>query len=314
MVAFMLKKLYVAVVTLAGVSIIAFLLVRVVPGDAVTAELGRQYTPSRAAELRAELGLDEPLVVQYGHWLAGAVRGELGRSLYLDQPVTEAIADRLPVTLQLAGMALGMAVLVGIPLGVIAAVRRGGWADYLCSSIGVLGVSVPAFWLGTLLILLLGYTWPILPSGRFVPLSEDPLANLRHMLMPAAALGAAVAAVVMRMTRSSMLEVLGADYVRTARAKGMPRRRVVGRHALRNALVPVLTIIAVQSGYLLGGSVVIEQVFTLPGIGRAALEAATNRDYFLLQGVILLIALGFIVIHFILDLLYAAVDPRIRLH
>lgn len=313
MIAFLFKKLYVAVVTLLGVSIIAFLLVRIVPGDAVTAELGLHYTEARAEELRAEMGLDQPVIVQYGRWLADAVRGDLGESHYYDQPVTRAIADKLPVTLQLAGMALGLAIVVGIPLGVAAAVRRGGWADYLCSSLGVLGVSVPAFWLATLLILLFAYTFPVMPSGRFVPLAQDPLANLRHMAMPAIALGAAVAAVVMRMTRSSMLEVLNADYVRTARAKGLPGRRVIFRHALRNALVPVLTIIAVQTGYLLGGSVVIEMVFTLPGVGLTAFQAATNRDYFLLQGVILLIAFAFVLIHLVLDLLYGAVDPRIRL-
>lgn len=313
MLAFALKKLYIAVVTLVGVSIIAFLLVRVVPGDAVTAQLGLHYTEQRADALREELGLDKPLPLQYGRWLAAAVQGDLGRSTYYGQPVREAIGDKLPVTLQLAGMALAFAIIVGIPLGVLAAVRRGKWADYLCSSVGVLGVSVPNFWLATLLMLLLAYVWRLLPPFGYVAPAENLAGNLKHMAMPAVALGAAVAAVVLRMTRSSMLEVLGADYVRTARAKGLARRRVVFRHALRNAFVPVLTIIAVQTGYLLGGSVVIEMVFNLPGIGLVAYKAATHRDYFLLQGVILLIAFGFIVIHLILDLLYAAVDPRIRL-
>lgn len=312
MLAFALKKLYTTAVTLIGVSVIAFVLARVVPGDAVTAQLGLHYSDARAEALREQLGLDQPLAVQYGRWFARAIRGDLGRSTYYGQPVTQAIGEKLPVTLQLAGMALVFAVVLGIPLGVLAAVRRGRWADYLGSSLGVLGVSIPNFWLATLLMLLLAYVGRLLPPFGYVSPAADPIANLRHMAMPAVALGAAVAAVVLRMTRSSMLEVLGADYIRTARAKGLPRRRVVFAHALRNALTPVLTIIAVQTGYLLGGSVVIEMVFNLPGVGLVAYKAATHRDYFLLQGVILLIASGFIVIHLILDLLYAAVDPRIR--
>jgi len=313
MLRFALKKLYVTVVTLLGVSVLAFVLIRVAPGDTVSAQLGLLYTEERAAAMRAELGLDRPLVVQYGRWLADAARGDLGRSFFHDRPVSAVIADRLAVTAQLAAMALAFAVVAGLPLGVLAAARRGRWVDGLCSSVGVLGVSVPAFWLATLLILLFAYVLRVMPSGGYVSPAEDPLANLRHMAMPAVALGSAVAAVVMRMTRSAMLEVLGADYVRTARSKGLPPARVTFRHALRNAMAPILTILAVQTGYLLGGSVVIEWVFDLPGLGWAAYRAATNRDYFLLQGVVLFIAAAFIVIHLALDLLYAAVDPRIRI-
>ena len=312
MLAFAVRKLAIALITLLGVSIIAFFLMRVVPGDTIDAQLGQFYTEQRAEQMRAELGLDAPVVVQYGRWLAGAVQGDLGESIYYRKPVTEAIAQRLPVTLELAALALLLAIVVGVPLGVLAAMRRGGVVDYLCSSIGVLGVSVPAFWLATLLILGFAYYGSALPSGGFVSIGRDPVANLRHMLLPTLALGAAVAAVIIRMTRSAMLEVLGQDYVRTARAKGVGRGRVVARHALRNALVPVLTIIGIQAGYLLGGSVVIEMVFNLPGVGWAAYKAATERDYLLLQGVILLIAFGFVTINLIVDLLYGWVDPRMR--
>jgi peptide/nickel transport system permease protein len=312
MLRFALKKLYVAVVTLIGVSLIAFFLIRIVPGDAVTAQLGLHYSEQQAEQLREAYGLDAPIHVQYWNWLTNAVRGDLGHSFYYRQPVTQAIGEKLPVTVELAALALAFAVVVGVPLGILAAMRRGSPLDWACSSFGVLGVSVPQFWLATLLILLFAYVWNLLPSGRFVSLTESPLGNLEHMLMPSVALGTAVAAVVMRMTRSSMLEVLGEDYVRTAKAKGLPRRRVIGRHALKNATIPVLTIVGVQTGYLLGGSVVIEMVFGLPGIGFAAYKAATERDYFLLQGVILLIAVGFLAINLAVDLLYGYIDPRMR--
>jgi len=312
MLSYLLWRLYVSLLTLLGVSAIAFFLIRVVPGDTVTAQLGLRYSEAEAMQLRDEYGLDDPVAVQYARWLAGALRGDLGPSVYARQPVAATIAEHLPVTLELTAIALSFSLLIGIPMGIIAAVRRGGAADYLCSSIGVLGVSVPNFWLATLLILLFSYQLNWLPSGRFISPTESPLANLRHMLMPGFALGAAVSAVVMRMTRSSMLEVIGQDYIRTARAKGLPPRAVITRHALRNAMAPILTIIGIQTGYLLGGSVVIEMVFSLPGIGWLAYRAATDRDYFLLQGVILLIALGFITINLSVDLVYGWLDPRTR--
>lgn len=312
MLAFLIKKLYVSLLTLLGVSVIAFFLMRVVPGDTITAQLGLRYTESEAQQLREKYGLDDPVVVQYGRWLGDTVRGDLGPSTYARQPVAQTIAEHLPVTLELTAIALVLALVVGIPLGIIAAVHRGGVWDYLCGSFGVLGVSIPNFWLATMLILLFSLTLRWLPSGRFVPITEDPLANLQHMIMPGIALGAAVAAVVMRMTRSSMLEVLGQDYVRTAKAKGLAPWRVIAKHALRNAMIPILTIIGIQAGYLLGGSVIIEMVFSLPGIGWLAYQSATDRDYFLLQGVILLIAAGFITINLVVDLAYGVLDPRMR--
>lgn len=312
MLAFAGKKLYISVLTLFGVSVIAFFLMRIVPGDNITDQLGRHYTPEKAMALREQLGLNKPVLVQYASWLGDAVQGDLGQSHAVRQPVTQAIASHLPVTLELTAIAMLFALGVGIPLGVIAAVKRNSVWDYLCSSLGVLGVSVPNFWLATLLILLLAYLLNWLPSGGFVPLSEDPVGNLKHMVLPGFALGAAVAAVIMRMTRAAMLEVLHQDYVRTARAKGLAPVKVIARHALKNALVPILTIAGIQAGYLLGGSVVIEMVFSLPGIGWLAYTAATQRDYFLLQAVILLIAAGFITINLLVDFIYGLADPRMR--
>lgn len=313
MIVYLAKRLYIAGLTLLGVSLIAFFLMRIVPGDAIDAQLGMYASPERAAALRDELGLNRPVIEQYWQWLSDALRGDLGPSIYFRRDVTGMLAEHLPVTLELTALALLLAVAIGVPLGVLAAVWRGKAVDYLCGSFGVLGVSVPHFWLATLLILLFSLKLNVLPAGGPLPsLFSDPLGNLARMAMPALALGAAVAAIVMRMTRSSVIETLGEDYVRTARAKGLSPRAVTVKHALRNALVPVLTILGVQAGYLLAGSVVVEMIFSLPGIGWLAFEAATNSDYILLQAVILLIALSFIAINLAVDLLYGALDPRMR--
>ena len=312
MVRYIAGRLLGAVPVLLGVSLVAFLLVRLVPGDPVTAMLGAQYSEPQALVLRERYGLDRPLPVQYAIWLGRVARGDLGRSVFTRQPVRAAIAQRLPVTLELTAIGLLFAFAVGVPLGTLAAVRPGGVADGAARVLGLFGISVPGFWLATLLILLLSLKLNLLPSGRFVPLTTDALANLRHMLLPGLALGTAVAAVVMRTTRSAVLEVIGQDYVRTARAKGLAGRVVVARHVLRNAMVPVVTVVGLQAGYMLGGSVVIEQVFSLPGLGRLALQAINNRDYALLQGTILFVAVAFAMINLAVDLLYAVLDPRIR--
>ncbi len=312
MLTFALKKFGLAVLTLLGVSIILFILVRIVPGDPADAILGQFATEAQRHAINERYGLDQPLPQQYLTWLGGIFRGDLGHSSYARRPVTETLADAWPVTLQLASMSLAFALLVGIPLGVVAAIRQGRGVDHLASGFGILGVSVPNFWLGTMLILIFAYVLGWLPSAGAPPLTRDPLGNLQAMLLPTLALGMAVAAVVMRMTRSSMLEVLGQDYVRTAKAKGLSPRVVVVRHALRNALIPVLTITGIQAGYLLGGSVVIERVFNLRGIGWLVFQSATNRDFLLLQAVVLLIAAGFIALNLIVDLLYGVVDPRMR--
>jgi peptide/nickel transport system permease protein len=312
MTAYILRRIGISILLLLGISIISFFLVRLIPGDTVTVMLGMRYDEQRAAQLRQRYALDRPIPIQYGIWLGQVVRGDLGDSHYTGRPVGATILDRLPVTLQLAAIALGFALVVGVPLGILSAIRHNRPMDYGASFLGLIGISIPGFWLGTILILLVSLRLGWLPSGGFVSITFDPLANLRHMIMPGLALGTAVAAVVMRMTRSAMLEVIRQDYIRTARAKGQSERVVIVRHALRNALIPVATIVGLQAGYLLGGSVVIEEVFSLPGIGRLVLQAISSRDYLLLQGVVLFIAAAFVIINLIVDLLYAALDPRIR--
>lgn len=311
MIAFLLRRAAGALLVLLGLSILIFALVRLVPGDTATALLGVRYTEEDAARIRAEYGLDRPVVVQYAVWLGKVVRGDLGTSI-TGAPVTQEIASALPVTLELVAIALLLAVLVGVPAGVVAAVRQNGPVDYAATVGSLAGLSIPGFWLGTMLILLFALQLPVLPSGGFVPLTRDPAANLAHMAMPGVALGLAVVAVVMRMTRSSMLTVLGQDYVRTAVAKGLPKRTVFFKHALKNAMAPVLTILGLQVGYLLGGSIVIEEVFSLNGIGRLLLRSIGDRDYQLLQGVVLFIGLVFVLVNLAVDLLYGAVDPRMR--
>ncbi len=306
-----LKRLGMAVPVLFGISIIAFFSVRWVPGDTITAMLGAQYTEEQAERLREQYGLDQPVVVQYGRWLSQILRGDWGASVYTRQPVIEAIAERLPVTLQLVAMSLAMAIALALPLGVWAAVRRRGPVDASVTVLGLLGLSVPGFWLGTLLILGLSLQLGWFPSGGFIRWSVDPWANLHHLFLPALTLGGAVAAVLLRMTRAAMLDVLDEEYIDLARAKGLSPRRWIIRHALRNALIPIITVTGIQAGYLLGGSVVIEQIFSLPGIGMLSLQAINNRDYLLLQGVILFIGTTFVVINLVIDLIYTWLDPRI---
>jgi peptide/nickel transport system permease protein len=311
MLGYLLRRLGVSVIVLFGLSLLAFGIVRLVPGDTVTAMLGAHYSEAEAEALRERYGLDQPLVVQYGLWLGQVMQGDLGQSIS-GRPVSRELAQALPVTLELVTVAMGFAIVFGMGLGLLAAARQNGIADYLASVIAALGVSIPGFWLGAMLILLLSLQLGWLPSGTFVPLAEDPLANVRHMIMPGLALGMAVAAVIMRMTRTTMIEVARQDYMRTATAKGLPRSTVWFKHGLRNAAMPVLTIIGIQCGYLLGGSVVIEEVFSLNGIGRLMLRAIGDRDYPLLQAGILLIGGGFLFISLAVDLFCAALDPRIR--
>lgn len=308
---YLMQRLLAAVPVLIGVSIVAFALVRLVPGDPVTVLLGPGYNEEQASVLRERYALDRSLPVQYLAWASRAVRGDLGESFFTGQTVASAILERLPVTLQLTVIGVLFAVLLGVPLGVASALRPNRALDHAARVVGLFGISVPGFWVGSLLILLVSLRLGWLPSGRFVPIWEDPLENLQRMILPGVALGLAVAAVVLRTARSAMLEVIGQDYVRTARAKGLSEPRVLVRHALRNAMVPVLTVLGLQVGYLLGGSVVIEQVFSLPGVGRLALQAIGSRDYALLQGTILFVAVVFIVVNLVVDLLYARLDPRI---
>ena len=304
------RRCLLALPTLFGVALIVFALMRSVPGDVVTNLVGLQGNVSqeRLAELRRMFGLDLPVHVQFGQWAGAAVRGDLGSSLRTGRPVALDLALRFPVTLELTVLSLVVALAIALPVGVLAALNRGRWADHLGSVFALLGLSIPGFFLGILLILLFSLRLGWLPPAGYVPLAEGPLANLRHMIMPALSLGLILAAATARIVRSTLLEVLGLDFVRTARAKGL----AVLRHALRTALIPVVTVVGLQFGQLLGGAVIIEQVFSLPGVGRFALEGINLRDYPVVQGAVLLIAASFVVVNLLVDVLYALIDPRVR--
>lgn len=314
MAAYLARRLVASVVTLLGVSVLVFGMVRLVPGTVVEQLLGQAAiaSPEVVASFRTYFGLDRPAPAQYAHWLAAVVRGDLGESWLSGRPVLELFVERLPVSAELAVLAVGWSLLLGVPLGTGAAVWRGGARDAAIRVGATLGLSLPAFWQGTVLILLFSVYLGWMPSLAWAPLLERPLDNLAMMALPALTLGTATAAMITRMARSSMLDVLGREYVRTARAKGLPERRVTFHHALRNALIPVITVAGVQLGYIVGGIVVVEDVFTLPGVGRLLLDAIFQRDYPVVQGVILLLGAIFLLLNLAVDLLYAALDPRLR--
>lgn len=300
-----------------GVSVLVFVAIRLVPGDAITAMLGTEaglLTPEQKAALASYFGLDQGWFTQYARWIAGVFSGDLGLSVTYGKPVLEVILDRFPLTLQLALMAMVIALGTGLPLGVFAATRNGKAADLGVRVLAMIGQSTPSFVVGLLLIYFLSVGFGVLPAmGEFVPLWQDPLTNLGQMILPAITLGFAFTASVTRISRSAMLDVLSDDYVRTARAKGAPARRVIWRHALPNALIPVVTLSGVEFGYLLGGAVLVEQIYALPGLGRLVLEAILQRDYALVQGTVLFIAFNFLLVNLLVDLAYVALDPRIRL-
>jgi peptide/nickel transport system permease protein len=315
MVRYVLARLLLVVPTLWAVATLIFVLVRVIPGDIVELRLvsGGSYVTREVVEQeRARLGLDKPLWAQYADWIAGLARLDLGTSMWTGAPVSREIALRLELSLQLAVMATVVAVSLAIPLGVWAAVRRGTWVDHLVQVFSVAGLATPSFWLGILLLLFLLYGFRWLPPMTFTPLWVDPAANLSQLVWPALAVGYRYSAVATRMTRSAMLEVLREDYVRTAWAKGLAERAVVLRHALRNALLPVVTVIGLEFAFLIGGLVVTEQVFNLNGMGKLFVDAISRRDYTLIQGLMLLVAGTYVLVNVLLDLLYARLDPRIR--
>lgn len=310
MLRYLLIRLTTSLLVLLALSVLAFMLVRLVPGDTVAVMMGMQYDPQSAAQLREKMGLDRPWPVQYVIWLGHVVQGDFGTAAS-GQPVLDELWQALPVTAQLAGVALLFAIGLGIPLGLWSAMRRGRAADWSVSLMGMLGLSVPGFWLGTLLILCFALWLRWLPSGGYVSPTYNLIENLRHILLPGVALGMAVLAVLARTTRSAMIDVTNQMYVRTAMAKGLPPRIVLWKHIARNGILPVLTMTGLQAGYLLGGSVVIEEVFALPGVGRLVLRALGQRDYPTLQAAILFIGIAFILINLVVDLLYAWADPRI---
>ncbi len=300
--------------TLIAVAVLIFVLVRVVPGDIVELRLvsGGSFVTHDVIEAeRARLGLDKPIWGQFADWMVGLVRLDFGTSMWTGAPVTKEIAIRLPLSLQLAIMATLIATVLAIPLGILAAVRRGTWVDHLVQVFSVAGLAMPSFWLGILMILFLLTYFHWLPPLTFTPLWVNPAANLAQLIWPALAVGYRYSAVATRMTRSAMLEVLREDYIRTAWAKGLAERVILRRHALQNALLPVVTVIGLEFAFLIGGLVVTEQVFNLNGIGKLIVEAINHRDYTLIQGLMLLVAVGYILANFVVDLVYAVLDPRI---
>jgi len=305
-----------AIPTLLGVTVLTFLFIRLIPGDAIAARLGTStaLSPEQLASLRAYFGLDQPLHQQYWNWLTSLLRGDFGYSIRTGRPVLVEITERLPATLELAAAATLIAVAIGLPLGLLSAMRPRSRVDVLARIGGLIGLSLPSFWLGTLIIVFFSLYLRWLPNtGGYVDFVRDPLANLALIALPAVTLGVALAAATMRMTRSAMLDVLSADYVRTAWAKGLRRSVIVRRHVLKNGLIVVVTLLGIQVGQLLGGAVVVEEIFSIPGVGRMLLAAIVQRDYALVQGGVLAIAILFVLLNIVVDVLYGYLDPRIRL-
>jgi len=309
---YLLKRLAQVVPTLVFVSMLIFGLQQLLPGDPAKILAGEEQDPNVIAYLRTKLHLDEPLPVRYAYWVGGVLKGDFGESIRTQQPVLELVLQKLPVTIQLGTMAFAIAVLIGIPAGIIAAVGRGTWWDTAANAVALWGISTPNFWLGILLILLFSVQLGWLPASGYVSPFENLEANLASMIMPAFVLGNALAAVLMRHTRSAMLQVLSSDYIRTARAKGLSERTVVLKHALRNALTPVITLGALELGTLLSGAVLTEQVFTIPGFGKLIVDSVFNRDYAVVQGVVLVTATAYVTLSLLADLAYFAVNPRLR--
>src|SRR3569623_1667969 len=314
---YIVQRLLTFPLILLGVSVLVFFAIRFIPGDAITAMLGTEaglLTPDQRAALASYFGSDQPVLVHDVRWLIGLFHGDLGISVTFGKPVLQVILDRFPLTLELALLSMLIALCVGIPLGVLAATRNERPSDLGIRLFAMLGQSTPNFVFGLLIIFVLSEWFGFVPTmGTFTPLFADPLANLGQLIFPAITLGFAFAASVTRICRSAMLDVLNDDFVRTARSKGASARRVVWRHALPNAIIPVVTLSGVEFGYLLGGAVIVEQIFALPGIGRLVLDAITQRDYALVEGCVLFIAFNFLVVNLVVDLLYVALDPRIRL-
>ncbi len=307
-----LRRLLVAIPTLFLVMVFVFILQRMLPGDPLLVMAGEERDPAVLEELRKLYGFDRPIVVQFLIWLKEVASGNFGASLRTGAPVTELIAQTLPVTIQLAVASLIIALLIGIPTGVLSAVKKGTWVDYVANAISLSGLSIPNFWLGIILILFVSVNLRWLPASGFVSVFDDPVEAFRTTIMPAFVLGTGLAATLMRHTRSAMLEVLRLDYVRTARAKGLMEPTVVLKHALRNALVPIVTLSTLLFGQLLAGAVLTEQVFTIPGFGKLIVDAVFNRDYGVVQGVVLCTAVAFILMNLIADVLYIVINPRLR--
>lgn len=308
-----MRRLVHSIFIIWGVATLVFFLLRLIPGDPVILMLGEEFTPEAAENLRERLGFNEPIYVQYVKWFGSILQGDFGTSIASDEPVTEAIKTGMPKTLSIAFVAFVIAILIALPTGIIAALKRNSPVDYLVSVFAFVGVSMPQFWFGIMLIILFAVQLQWLPAIGYASLTEEgPWEWLKHLLMPGLAVGAAFASILMRFVRAGLLEVLGSDYVRTARAKGLTEQVVVVRHALRNALIPVVTIAGIQLALLLSGTVVIEIVFSIRGMGRILVGAILDKDYPIVQGTILLVAVIFVMANLVVDIIYTFLDPRIR--
>ena len=310
---YIIRRLIQSLFIIWGCATLVFFMLRAIPGDPVIQMLGPEYTPEAAAALRTKLGLDQPLLVQYTRWIGNVLRGDLGGSIASGETVAEAIGSGLPKTLSLAALSFLIAIVIALPTGVVAALKRNSLFDYIASVVAFVGVSMPSFWFGIILILIFAVNLRWLPAIGYSEIGEDGVwAWLQRLILPSLAIGAGYSAILMRFVRAGLLEVLGSDYVRTARAKGVRERAVVLRHALRNALIPVVTVIGIQLALLLSGTVVVETVFSIRGIGRILVGAIFDRDYPIVQGVILLIAVIFVLANLIVDIVYTFLDPRIH--
>jgi peptide/nickel transport system permease protein len=309
---YVLRRLLVASASVAIASLVVFSLPRLIPGDVVQLMLEERAYGKDLEDLRAKLGLNRPIYVQYFEWLGRVVRGQLGESLWTKRPVIEELARRLPVTLELGVMALAFSISIALPIGILAAVRQDSLADYVARSLAILGLSVPGFWIATLAVLLPAIWWGWSPPIQFTEFAVDPWAHVSQFILPAVILGIASAAAVMRLTRAMLLDVLRQDYVRTAWAKGVRERSVVLKHSLKNALIPVVTVLGIQVAQILGGTVIFETIFGLPGMGRFLFDAINQRDYPVIQGVNLVIVSVVVVMNLTVDAFYAYLDPRIR--
>jgi peptide/nickel transport system permease protein len=307
-----LRRLLSAIPVLFIVSLISFGLMRLIPGDPAAAIAGIAATPAQIEQLRSDLGLDEPLLMQLLHYYQGLLQGDFGKSLLLGKGVLAATMERLPVTIGLSLYALVLTLLIGVTSGIIAALRQNTWVDQVAMMIAMLGISIPNFFLGLLMIIFFAVQLGWLPSGGYIPFSQDPIGWLRSTTMPAISLALLQAGLLARITRSGMLEVLRQDYVRTARAKGLPERQVILKHALANALIPIVTVIGIIISLLLSGAVVTEALFSLPGMGQLLTQAVLSRDYPMVQGGLLLVTTFLVVVNVLVDILYALIDPRVR--
>jgi peptide/nickel transport system permease protein len=309
---YILRRLLLMIPTVLGVTLLVFLMMRFIPGDPVSLLLGDYYTAEAAAAIRQQYGLDHPLPMQYVRWLQQVVSGNWGYSIIAKRPIFQDLVRRLPITLELVVLSMGFALLIAIPAGIIAALRPNSWHDYGAMTTAMVGVSIPEFFLGVLLIFLFSLAWDVLPAVGYVPLTQSVSENLRHMALPAVTLGLGRAALLTRLIRASMMEVIRLDYVTTARAKGVRERAVVLQHALKNALIPTVTVLGLQIGFLLGGAIVVETVFAVPGVGSFGITAIALRDYPQVQAFVLLVALAFVLMNLLVDVLYGFLDPRIK--